>query len=146
MLDNIIPLSVAALVGGATLIQIAPIKINPWSYLARCIGRAINKEVMEQVNSLQHEINDVKQELNDVKTDAAEREAKETRVRILRFGDEILHGVKHSKEHFDQILLDITEYSQYCEKHPSFKNDMTRLTTQQIMKTYTERLENHDFL
>lgn len=146
MLDNIIPLSVAALVGGATLIQIAPIKINPWSFLARCIGRAINKEVMEQVNSLKHEINDVKQELNDVKTDAAEREAKETRVRILRFGDEILHGVKHSKEHFDQILLDITEYSQYCEKHPSFKNDMTRLTTQQIMKTYTERLENHDFL
>lgn len=29
-----------------TLIQIAPIKINPWTALARAIGRAINKDVL----------------------------------------------------------------------------------------------------
>ena len=29
-----------------TLIQIAPIKVNPWTALARAIGRAINKDVL----------------------------------------------------------------------------------------------------
>ncbi len=29
-----------------TLIQIAPIKLNPWSALAKAIGRAINGEVI----------------------------------------------------------------------------------------------------
>lgn len=30
-----------------TLIQIAPIKLDPWSAVARAIGRAINKDVIE---------------------------------------------------------------------------------------------------
>ena len=32
-----------------TLIQIAPIKINPWTALARAIGRAINKDVLTKL-------------------------------------------------------------------------------------------------
>ena len=31
-----------------SLIQIVPIKINPWSWLGKQIGRAINKEVMDK--------------------------------------------------------------------------------------------------
>lgn len=30
-----------------TLIQIAPIKVNPWSALARALGKAINKDVLD---------------------------------------------------------------------------------------------------
>lgn len=30
-----------------TLIQISPIKLDPWSLLASCIGKAINKPVLE---------------------------------------------------------------------------------------------------
>ena len=29
-----------------TLVQIAPVKLNPWSWLARSIGRAVNAEVI----------------------------------------------------------------------------------------------------
>ena len=32
-----------------TLVQIAPIKFNPWTALARAIGRALNKEVMDKI-------------------------------------------------------------------------------------------------
>ena len=35
-----------------TLIQLAPIKINPWSAMAKAFGRAINSEVLEKVWSL----------------------------------------------------------------------------------------------
>ena len=78
----------------ATLIQIAPIKINPWSFIAKKIGKALNGEVVEKVDSLEKNIENLRNECE-------EREATKCRARILRFGDEILHNVKHSKEHFD---------------------------------------------
>ena len=124
-----IPEAVLAFLGGMTLLQVAPIKIDPWSWLARKIGKVINGEVIERVDKLEKSV----EAMGRI---ADEREAKATRIRILRFGDEILHGVHHSKEHFDQILLDITEYQQYCREHPEFLNNMTELTSRHIMETY----------
>lgn len=128
-----------ALIAGTTLIQIAPIKLNPWSWLAKAIGKAINEEVIQKVDKLE-------QELKEQKKHMEEQTAKECRIRILRFGDEILHDVHHSKEHFDQILLDVTDYENYCKDHPEFKNNMTVLTTRRIMATYERCLEEHGFL
>ncbi|MCQ4992060.1 hypothetical protein NE539_01940 [Flavonifractor plautii] len=122
-----------------TLVQIAPVKINPWSWLARKFGRAINGEVLEKVDRLEKDVTKMKQ-------DADERAAVACRVRILHFGDETLHGVLHSKDHFDQILTDITEYERYCAAHPNFKNNMTVLTSARIQEIYAERLEKNDFL
>lgn len=122
-----------------TLIQIAPVKINPWGWLAKKIGKAINGEVIEKVGKLETDINALRGE-------AAEKAARDCRVRILRFGDEILHNEKHSKEHFDQILQDITDYDLYCEAHPNFKNNMTAMTTSHIKETYEKCMDNHSFL
>lgn len=123
----------------ATLIQVSPIKIDPWSWLARKVGRAINGEVLEKVEQLENRVNNLKDTVE-------ERAAKDARTRILRFGDECLHGDRHSKEHFDQILRDITEYETYCDEHPSFKNNMAVLTIGSIKGNYQDRLRNHDFL
>ena len=32
-----------------SLVQIAPIKINPWSWIGKCIGKCINGEVIKEV-------------------------------------------------------------------------------------------------
>ena len=119
------------LLGSMTLVQLSPIKIDPWTWLAKKIGHAINGDVIAQ--------------LDELKTTFEERAAKDARIRILRFGDEILHGIHHSKEHFDQILQDITEYEQYCKDHPEFKNNMTVLTTKHIMETYSACFEERSF-
>ena len=123
----------------ATLIQIAPIKINPWSWLAKNIGKALNGEVVEKVDSLEKNI-------ENLRVECEEREATKCRARILRFGDEILHNVRHSKEHFDQILLDITAYEQYCNTHPNFKNNVAIATINRINREYDECANNNGFL
>ena len=128
-----------ALLAISTLVEISPIKINPWSRIAKAIGRAINGEVIAKVNDLEKHV----KRMEDT---ADERDAKSARNRILRFGDECLHGVHHSKEHFDQILRDITEYESYCERHPEFKNNMAVLTIGNIKSNYQKCLQNHDFL
>ena len=74
------------------------------------------------------------------------RDAIESRVRILRFNDELLEGRKHSKDSYDQCMSDITIYETYCSTHPKFKNNQTALTIEHINKCYADRLEAHDFL
>lgn len=122
-----------------TLIQISPIKVNPWSWIGRAIGRAINSEVLEKVADLTM---DVKQN----KADDDEQWASLSRTHILRFGDEILHGTSHSKEHFNQVLIDISKYEKYCETHPLYVNNIATETIAQIKKTYQKCLEENTFL
>lgn len=122
-----------------TLLQIAPIKINPWTWLARTIGRAINGDVLKEVSSLRA---DVKQN----KADDDEQWVSLSRSHILRFGDELRRGVPHSKEHFDQILLDISKYEHYCENHPDYPNGKAIATITQIKNTYQKCLEENNFL
>lgn len=122
-----------------TLIQIAPIKINPWSWIAQCVGRAINKEVLEKVDNLSTEF-------EDHKRNSEERHATLCRSHILRFGDEVLHGVPHSKEGYDSILLDIDSYEEYCDRHPDYKNNVAVATIRHIKNMYQKHLEEDSFL
>lgn len=141
-MEKVISAFVTAVVGAfatLTVLQVAPIKINPWTWIARAIGRAINAEVIAKVDKLECEV-------QTIKKNTEEHEAKSARVRILRFGDEILHDVKHSQEHFNQVLLDITEYEEYCSKHPEFRNNVTGITTKRIMETYERCLKDNNFL
>ena len=122
-----------------TIVQISPIKLNPWSWIGRLIGRAINGEVLEKVDALSKDV-------KNNKADDDEQWASLSRTHILRFGDELLHGVAHSKEHFDQIMRDISKYEIYCDTHPNYLNGVAHATIQQIKKTYQKCLEENDFL
>ena len=122
-----------------TLIQITPIKFNPWSWIGNKVGRLLNGEVLAKVD-------DLSKELADHKAKSAEREATLSRTHILRFGDEILHGVPHSKEHYEQILIDIDSYEEYCDEHQDYKNNVAVATIKHIKKMYQKHLEEDSFL
>ena len=123
-----------------SLVQITPIKINPWSALFGWIGKALTGELSAKVDALAKKIDQL-----EAKED--ERDAVNKRVRILHFEDELQRGQKHTKDSFDQVMkCDITEYNQYCEEHPHFRNEQTAQTVAHIRKVYAERLEKHDFL
>jgi len=96
------------------------------------------KEIMKAISDLEKKV-----DLLDAKGE--KREAVNKRVRILRFEDELQEDRRHSKDSFDQVMSDITDYNQYCEKHPEFRNNQTVATVAHITKVYTERLEHHDW-
>jgi len=122
-----------------TLVQITPIKINPWSWLGKVIGRAINGEVLEKVETLTNDV-------ANNKADDDDKWASLSRSHILAFGDEIRLGINHSQERFDQILLDIAEYKQYCDSHPNYHNDKAPVTIALIEQTYQTCLKENKFL
>lgn len=122
-----------------TLVQIAPVKINPWSWIGKCIGKCINGEVIEKVNN-------IAKRMDAMEIREAEKEAVAARNRILRFGDEIRNGERHSAEYFRQMMEDITAYKQYCDDHPRFRNERTVQTMQIIEDVYTHCVQTNDFL
>lgn len=122
-----------------TLVQIAPVKINPWSAIAKAIGRAVNADVLR-------EIDDVKTGLrNHIRTDD-ERNADEHRARILRFNNELLRDIPHTREEFIEVLNDIDHYERYCKAHPDYENNRAVHAIANIGRVYDERLQKHDFL
>ncbi len=122
-----------------TLIQIAPVKLNPWSAMLGWLGRQVNKDLLSQVKAMKTEIDTIRDENREI-------HAKDCRVRILRFSDEIYLGQPHSQEHFKQILGDITHYEKYCDAHPEFENQIAVAAIAQIKDSYNDRLRKHDFL
>jgi len=122
-----------------TLIQVAPIKINPWTWIAETVGGALNKKLFERFDSLE-------KDFRSFKSAQDEQNAVNARSRILRFGDEVLCGQRHTKEHFEQILLDIDDYEKYTNSHPEFRNNKTVITSKRIKEIYERQLASNDFL
>ena len=136
-----------------SLVEISPININPWSKFFRALGKALNKDMLDEINGLKTELADLKKEIKKVddrvdKMDSRidENNAIQCRSRILRFGDEVSHGQNHSRDHFKQIFCDITTYNSYCHNHPEFQNDMTKITSKRIEDDYMERDKRDTFL
>lgn len=127
------------LVGVATFVEKISKTMKPLTKLARAIGRAINGDLIDKVEGLEQKIEKMDQD------DKLQR-AKDARTRVLRFGDELLHDVRHTKEHFDDVLRDITEYEKYCLEHPEFENDQMHITAEHIKETYHKCLREHSFL
>lgn len=128
------------------VIEVAPIKINPWSFLAKKIGKAMNSDVLDSIDTLYKKVNQLDGYVKQLEQAQLECEAKRARTRILRFGDEVRLNVKHSKDSFDEVLADITFYDTYCSTHPDFKNNRTKSTEKVIVDVYEECLRNDSFL
>lgn len=128
------------------VIEVAPIKINPWSFIANKLGRAFNKEVLSEIDTLKTRVDAIDERVQQSEAMQSERDAKSARTKILRFGDEIRVGTRHSKESFDEILSDITEYESYCATHQDFKNNRTKATEKIIIEVYEHCLKTDSFL
>ena len=128
------------------VIEVAPIKINPWSFLANKLGKALNKEVLNEISTLKSRVDTLDERVQQSEAMQSERDAKTARTNILRFGDEIRIGTRHSKESFDEILSDITEYESYCTTHQDFKNNRTKSTEKIIIEVYEHCLRTDSFL
>lgn len=117
-------------------------KYPEWHQQSIDIRAQFNSSIKEIGNKL----DSMNSGLQDMKREMAEDKATNCRYRLLRFDDEIRHGTKHSKEHFDQILDDITFYEKYCDKHPEYKNNKAVLAIENIKRVYQNCTNEGTFL
>lgn len=122
-----------------TLVQLAPVKLNPWSAMARAVGRAMHSD-------LEKELAEIKTRLTAHIESDDRRAADGHRARILHFNNELLRGIEHTKEEFLEALAEIDAYEEYCRANPDYPNNRAVLAVKNIQSSYMERLQKHDFL
>lgn len=86
---------------------------------------------------------DLRRSLEKLADVVEQNQATLCRTHILRFDDELLNDIHHSKEYFAQQLQDIDTYEAYCADHPDFKNSFATAAIDHIKKTYAKLLEEH---
>lgn len=121
-----------------TLIQVTPIKINPWSAIFKWLGRQLNSDVIKKIDA-------VEKRLDEHIKDSTEIELETRRSSILDFSSSILRGVNYHKEKFDFMIKQCDSYEQYC-KDNNIKNGVAEASIAEIRRIYQERLRNADFL
>ena len=132
--------------GFITLVEkFAPKDKKPWTALFTFIGKILTREFAESQKALMDKVEALSLKVEKVAESVEETRAIAARVRILSFGDELLEGRLHSKDTFDQALLDIDNYERYCKSHENFKNHITEETVAFIQEKYRERLRNNTF-
>ena len=105
----------------------------------------VNKSIQALSGEVKERFDVLDRKIDTVNAKGDERFAVSSRVRILRFEDELQEKRKHSKDSWDQAMADIDYYEAYCQAHPKFKNNQTAATVEHIKHGYGERLEKHDW-
>ena len=140
-----------------SILEVTPIKINPWRWLwkkignffgriGQAIGKALNGEVIAELSGIKERLTELEQHDQRQDKDRGEDKALDARRRILQFADEIRRKVRHSEEHFNNAFEDIDYYKTYCHEHTEFENDKARISIKIIEETYERCTREDDFL
>lgn len=105
-----------------SLIEISPIKINPWSTLCKWLQRQLS-------------LDEIKEDLMDSR-----------RTRIIRFDDELIEKREHRKDMFDAILVDCDKYEKFCKSHHGYVNSVADDSIHHIKEVYAELKREDAFL
>lgn len=121
------------LLGTVTIVEVTPIKINPW----RWFGNLINGGLIEKINRLEEEI-------ATIKKDQAEDNAESMRCRILSFARSCRRHEIHDTEEWNNIISQIKKYETYV-KERKIDNGVIEENSAYLRELYHERLKNDDF-
>lgn len=126
------------LFGASCVIEVAPIKINPWKSLFKWIGKQLNGDLSKKVNEIETKVDNLQSELSDERV-------QNKRWSILNFSNSCRQGVVHTKEEWDHTLDEVRWYEEYC-KNNKVRNGVIEENVAWLRKKYHEHLENDDFL
>ena len=116
-------------------------------FLKNNLKKWISSATADQFEELNEKVDAVQKEVGDLRADQSRGRTDDARYRILRFYDELLHGVNHTKEHFEQIIYDIDTYEKFCAAHKdTYKNNMADLAIDGIRRVYKRCEQEGSFL
>ena len=107
-----------------------------WDFVKFLISRKDGKDT---------ELRGIKKAIEVLSDKVDRNQAILARTHILRFDDELINGIDHSKEYFSQQMQDIDTYEAYCKQHPDFRNNYAVIASEHIKKTYAELLEKGEW-
>ncbi len=121
-----------------TLIQIAPIKFNPWDKILTWLGNHMNADIVKRVDVIEGKLDEHIKESSD-------EMIRKVRADILSFGNSCMNGHPHTKEEFEFVISECDQYEKYIEKTQS-KNGVATATIAEIHRLYEIGIHDNSFL
>lgn len=137
------PLSTAII--ALSLVEVVPIKINPWKWLFTWIGNVINKEVMKKIDEIDVRLDTFEGNQNYCRKIQNEKWATDCRWSVLDFSDSVKLGKKHTKEAWEHVMSQLREYGDFCRKN-EIDNDRMIEETKYLREVYERRVRKNDWL
>lgn len=100
-------------------------------------------------SKLSEKINQLTEKQNEMESKYDLDRASQARTRILIFNNEIMRGINHTKDYFDDVIENsIDVYEQYYNSpdHKNLKNGIARSAIKNIYRVYDEMIQNNSFL
>ena len=119
------------------VIEVAPIKINPWTKLLKGIGNRMNADIIKRLEEVESQL-----KKQDDKIDNNEKDR--VRYEILDFARTCRKQDKHTKEEFDHIFEQYDKYEVILAKLEQPNGKVTQ-AMRYISSLYQESLETDDF-
>lgn len=145
-LGSVMAGSSGLIVAVMSIIQVSKIEINPQSWIATQLGNALNAGVMKEIKDIKTEQEETRKKLDAHIEEGEERKADNYRSRVLRFNNELVRGLGHTEEDYDEILDVIWKYNEYCKTHPNYKNNKMPHAIKNVERMYDEMLQTNGFL
>lgn len=120
-----------ALFGTTVIIQISPIRINPWSTLMTWIRKML--------------VGDLENTMLELKRDFEEEKVSTMRWNILDFANSCRNDRKHTKEEWQHVISQLKEYEVFIEER-KIDNGVIEEEAKYLRMLYAERNLKNDFL
>lgn len=119
------------IVGAVTLVQIAPIKINPWSWIVKKIGELIFGEIRKDIQSVKDEITDMK--------------VQNWRWNVLDFANSCKNNRRHTLNDWQHAISQLADYERYIERN-EITNGVFEEDAKYLREEYQRHCRENDFL
>lgn len=135
-----------------TIIQITPIKINPWSFVFKMfykficwlsrmsLGPVLNK--MDEINT---KVDTALSKIDTIEKETEIKNANDWRWDILDFFNSARNGRPHSKEEWDHVIDQIKKYERHVKIH-GIDNGVLEEASAWLRKEYQRHIDENDFL
>ena len=120
--------AVALIIICLSLVQVAPVTLNPWDDIFGWLGKKMNGKLHGQMEALQKQVSDLW--INS------------HRQSILTFARECRADIGHDSEEWSNVLNLCEEYETYTEKN-GVTNGVVRENTKYIRELYQELSREH---
>lgn len=111
-----------------SLIEVAPIKISPWTSILGWFGKKMTGNLQKQVDEVQKQITTMWVNAH--------------RQSILTFARELRYGVKHSSDEWTNVLNQAEDYERFVHDR-KITNGIITQDTEYIRSVYQEMSREH---
>lgn len=120
------------IVGSVTLIQISPLRIDPWTYIGKAVQGILG-------------ITGIQKRLDEMEKKADEKRMKQLRAAILDYANSCRNKQKHTYAEFQDVFRWYAEYNELIDKY-GFENHFLEDEYEYIRKIFHRCQEENSFL